>query len=245
MIDSPLVPSNAVKWRALIAEKGELKYLINSEFHADHTLGNFFFSGTVISHEQTRTLLPKALGSAADVREKIGREYPADVHLVEEYQVNGPSITFADTLRLHLGRHTFELLHLPGHTPGQIGIYVPNERILFTGDNFSNGFRPAVMDSCPLEWLDSLDRILELDVDKIVPGHGEIGNKEDVRKFREFIDNCIGRVREAIGEGMSKEEVVDRVEFEKSLIPRHSGRAREKKDIGRLYDVLWQKQSST
>ena len=127
MIDSPLVPSNAVRWRTLIAEKGELVYLINTEFHADHTLGDFFFSCGVISHEQTRNLLPKALGTAGDVREKVAREYPDDANLVEEYEIRRPSITFTNAMKLYLGKHVLELFHLPGHTLGQIGVYIPEE----------------------------------------------------------------------------------------------------------------------
>jgi cyclase len=238
MIDAPLVPANAVKWREIMAEKGKLLYLINTEFHADHTLGNYFFPVPIIAHEETRRSIPDALGTPADVHRKVQENYPHSMHFVEKYQMGLPTITFSNRLSLYLGEHTFELIHLPGHTPGEIGVYIPRERVIFTGDNFSNGFQPALSYCCPLEWLDSLKRILEMDVDYIVPGHGEVGDKQDVREFMVFLKRCVEEVQKAIDKGMSKEEAIDHIQFGGRLVPRHPGRDQQRKDISRLYEML-------
>ncbi|MDI7259181.1 MAG: MBL fold metallo-hydrolase [Thermodesulfobacteriota bacterium] len=238
LIDAPLVPSNAVNWREMVCQKGKILYLINTEFHADHTLGNYFFPVPIIAHEETRRSIPEALGTPDDVRRKVQENYSHCTDLVKNYQIGLPTITFLDRLNLYMGQHHLELLHLPGHTPGQIAVYVPRERVVFTGDNFSNGFQPALSYCCPLEWLDSLKRILDLDADYIVPGHGEVGEKRTVRDFMSFFQHCVDEVQEAIHRGMSKEQTIESIQFEDRLPPRHPGREQQRKNIGRLYDML-------
>jgi cyclase len=241
MIDAPLVPANAVRWRNTMAEKGKILYLINTEFHADHTLGDHFFPVPVLSHEETRRSIPDALGSPEEVRQKVWESYPQSVPLVEDYQIRLPSLTFSERLHLYVGGHTFELLHLPGHTLGQIAVYVPEERVVFTGDNFSNGFQPALSYCHPLEWLASLETIIGLEADYLVPGHGDVGDKKAALEFKAFLERCVADVQEAIAQGMRKEEALERIQFEDRLPPRHPGREQQRKNIGRLYDMLSKK----
>ena len=238
MIDAPLVPVNAIEWREVIAGKGKLVYLINNEHHIDHTLGDYFFQGTIISHEETRKSLVEASGKAEDYRGKIRERYPNSINLVKDYKVTPPTITFSGELNLYLGGHTFRLLHLPGHTLGQIGVYVPEERVVFTGDNFTNGLQPALAECYPLEWLDSLERILNLDVEFVVPGHGEVGDKEAVRNFKGFLEHCVGTVREAIKSGMSRKEAINTIDFEDQVKTLHPGREQQWRNVARIYEML-------
>jgi cyclase len=238
MVDAPLVPSNAVSWRKTIAQAGDLKYLINTECHADHTLGNSFFPETVIAHALTRIDIPEHLESPDAVRRKISTNYPHCTDLVQDYQVRLPGITFQKGLTLFLGDHTIELMHLPGHTRGQIGVFIPREKVVFTGDNFSNGFQPALSYCMPHQWLDSIHRLLELDADFYVPGHGPVGNKQSVREFADFFQHCVDTVDNAISKGLAKEEIVTTIQFEGLLPPRHPGRLQQRKNVSRLYDLL-------
>ena len=96
------------------------------------------------------------------------------------------------------------MIHLPGHTLGQTAVYIPQERVVITGDNFSNGFQPSLSYGYPMEWLDSLEIILGLDVEFIIPGHGEVGDKKAVREFLSFLKYCVDSVSNAISKNMSK-----------------------------------------
>lgn len=152
-----------------------------------------------------------------------------------------PSLTFSDRLNLYAGEHTLELIHLPGHSPGEIGVYLPQERVIFTGDNFANGFQPKLSDCCPLEQLDSLRRILDMeDVEYFVPGHGEVGDKRTVREYMSVFQNCVDEIKEAIQQGMTREEAMDhlRLPIPDSLVFRHPEPEQLKKDIGRLYEMI-------
>ena len=83
-----------------------------------------------------------------------------------------------------MGDHTFELLHTPGHTPGQIAVHVPEERVVFTGDTIFSECQTWLMGSNVTEWLAALDRIAKLDVDWVVPGHGEVVTIEYLARQR-------------------------------------------------------------
>ncbi|MBE0558189.1 MAG: MBL fold metallo-hydrolase, partial [Proteobacteria bacterium] len=154
--------------------------------------------------------------------------------------IRQPTVAFIDRLNLYLGEHVFMLMHLPGHTPGEVAVFIPKEKVVFTGDNFINGWQPSLRNSCPLEWVESLKKIESLDFEVAVPGHGEIGDKKAVKLFREFIEECIDVVRKAIHRGMSKEEAANSITFETEAYPPslHPGRERQCANVAHLYELL-------
>jgi len=91
-----------------------------------------------------------------------------------------------------------------------------------------------------LEWVESLKVIEAMDVEVVVPGHGEVGNKKAVRVFRAFIEECVDVVSKAVNQGMSKEEVADRISFETEAHPLalHPGVEWQRDNIIRLYEML-------
>lgn len=240
VIDTPYLPTDAMRWRDEIAKRGEVRFVINTEHHRDHVTGNYFFSGIVVSSQGVKAAFGDTLGTPEDVRQRVKETDPEGLYLVENYQPRPPTIAFSDRLNLYVGDCTFELIFLPGHTPGQIGVYLPQERIIFTGDNFTNGWQPSLAYCCPLEWVESLQRIEAMDVDTVVPGHGEVGNLKAVRVFRAFIQQCIDVVRDAISQGMSKEEAADRISFETEAYPPplHPGPEWQRDSVLRLYEML-------
>ena len=240
MIDSPQRPSDARKWRDEVKRKGEIRYLINTEPHADHVMGNFFFPGLVISHQGTRDALSQF--SIESVVERVKAIDPESLSAMEGYVVKKPSITFSYHLSLYLGDHIFELMHLPGHTASQIGVYISKEKVIFTGDNVSGKVQTFLHQAYPDEWLQSLRRIEELDVDMIVPGHGEVCNKPYLKEQISFIEEWVEAVKEAIRQGLSKEEAqskisfLDRYPMDVGLEAR--GTEFQRMSVGRLYDIF-------
>jgi cyclase len=82
-----------------------------------------------------------------------------------------PTVTFEDTLTLHHGGREIRLLALPGHTAGDVALYLPEEKILLTGDLLAYPV-PFCADSHPSDWIASLEVLSRLDASTIVPGHG-------------------------------------------------------------------------
>ena len=240
MIDSPQQPSDALRWRDAMKGKGETRYLINTEAHNDHVIGNFFFPGTVIAHQKTREALSSL--SVEMIMDKIKGIDPEGLRFMEGYFLKKPSITFSKDLSLYLGNHTFELIHLPGHTAGQTAVYVPEERVVFTGDIVFHKVQTYLHQAYPEEWLQSLKKIEELDVDVIVPGHGEVCDKSYLREQASFIREWMEAVREAIKQGFSREEAKSRISF-LDRYPMDIGLAWkgpqvQEMNVEHLYDVL-------
>ncbi|MFC1983185.1 MBL fold metallo-hydrolase [Chloroflexota bacterium] len=255
MIDTPMLPTYAIRWRDELAKRGEIRYIINTEYHVDHFGGNYFFPGPIISHQGVREILScpvekiipfgtvkVATARSMDLREYILWRYeeldPEGLTLTQSYEPRLPTITFSERLTLYVGDHTFELIHLPGHTPYQALVYIPQERVVFTGDNFSNKVQASLAQCLPLEWIESLGKIEALDVDFFIPGHGPLGNKTDLREFTQFIQGVIDTVRQAINQGLSKEETADKISFEDQRPARHAGAEQQRMNIMHLYDML-------
>src|SRR4030042_535583 len=84
MIDTPQMPTDADKWRDIIAEHGPVRYVINTEPHGDHFSGNCFFKGTVVAHEGTRKAI---LGSSAEQsKQRMKQSSPADYVLMKRFR---------------------------------------------------------------------------------------------------------------------------------------------------------------
>lgn len=241
MIDTPQFPSDAARWREELAKRGALRYLINTEPHLDHCTGNHFFPVTVMSHQGTREAL-SAPNLSDQIRQRVAQADPQGLPLMANYQLRLPSVTFSHSLTLYLGQHTFQMMHLPGHTPSEIAVYIPEERVVFTGDNVSYQIMPYMSESVPFQWLESLKRIEALEVDWIVPGHGEVCTKGFVPELASFIQECIDAVQKALEQGLSKEEAAERISF-LGRYPMSPGREAfgpelQRMNVRRIYEVL-------
>jgi cyclase len=212
MIDTPQVPVDARKWRDEIARFGPVRYIINNEPHTDHVSGNYFFQGTLISHEGSRLAMQQM--SAGMITEMLKRIAPDNLPLPDDYRVRTPDITLSQNMTLYLGEHTFKLMLMPGHTPFQLVTYVPEERVVFTSDNVVNGGLPFLHQALPYAWLESLRQIGKLDVDTIVPGHGSLCDKSFLPQMSNIIQTWIRMIREAIDKGWSSEEAQNKISIQ-------------------------------
>ena len=211
MIDTPQMPADAVRWRDEIAKHGPVRYLINTEPHGDHFTGNYFFGGTVVAHEGTREAILAA--SVEQLKERLKETVSDNLHLIEGYSYRPPTITLSQRLTLYQGDHTFQLINLPGHTPFEVAVYIPEERVVFTSDNIFHKHQTFLHQAVPYEWLDSLNRIQELEVDVLVPGHGSLCDRSYIPEQSAIIQDWMDAVSTAIKKGMSLEEAQDKLPF--------------------------------
>jgi len=124
------------------------------------------------------------------------------------YPPNPPVRTFADELTLRVGGHTFHCLHLPGHTGPQTAVHVPEEGVVFTGDNVFCRSKTFIQEADPWDWLAALRRIERLDVEVIVPGHGEPCDRGYVAEQAEILERWLGAVQRMVDRGLTEEEAV-------------------------------------
>lgn len=103
LVDSPHRPSDAIRWRRKVESCGKVAYLINTDHHSDHTMGNFFLPGEVVSHEMTSERLLNAAPTKAYIDELLDVIDSAGKIYMEGYAVRVPTITYRSSLTLHRG----------------------------------------------------------------------------------------------------------------------------------------------
>jgi glyoxylase-like metal-dependent hydrolase (beta-lactamase superfamily II) len=206
LIDTPHKPSDAVRLRAEIERRGQLRYIINTEPHGDHWTSNAYFDVPVIAHEGVRARI-LATDMAQHVA-RIGTFGPDEPRLLEGYRANAPVITFQKEMRLHVGDHTFHMINMPGHTPYQAAVVVEEEGVVFTSDNVFCKVHTWLQEAEPALWLDALDSLRALRAETLVPGHGPICDKRYLDEQEAFIREWIDYVRGGVNRGLSKEQCV-------------------------------------
>ena len=169
-----------------------VRYVVNTHHHPDHSGGNARLqelNAQVITSEATRQ------------------------HMVEGQLSGLPTVTFAERADIHLGGKDVELYYFGrAHTNGDVFVYFPAQRVLAAGDAFTFGAAtPQLIDyaggGSAKEWTGTLDRALQLDFDTVVPGHGEVTTKAELRKFRDSTLALRNRVREMIRQKRTPEEI--------------------------------------
>ncbi|MGQ5640557.1 MULTISPECIES: MBL fold metallo-hydrolase [unclassified Streptomyces] len=173
LVDTAATRARALRLRqeALRIAPAPPRLLVNTHFHGDHTFGNCVFpEATVVGHERARD----------DV-------VAAGLHLTGlwpdvcwgELDVVPPQLTYRDRMTVYAGSVRVELLHFgPAHTTGDTVVWLPEQRVLFTGDLVMSGVTPF----CPMGSvsgsLETLRELRALGARVVVPGHGPVGGPE-------------------------------------------------------------------
>ena len=194
----------------------EVRYVINTHYHSDHSYGNCLFGCEIIAHTRCLELMKQERErQLSSVFEEV--KDPEDRKRLEG--VRYPTVVFEESYRLG-SNPIIEVTHLGGHTPDLSAVYIPEERILFASDNLFGSQDP----STPIvpemnarsdlhQWILALRHILTLDAKVIVPGHLGLCGKQAVSKLIDYLQLFIANVRELRKQGYSKEEVKRRPEL--------------------------------
>jgi cyclase len=204
LIDTPHKPSDALRLKAEIERRGPLRYIINTEPHGDHWTGNAFFNVPVVAQQGVRF---RILGTdmAAHVA-RVASFGPDEPKLLENYKPNAPVITFQSEMTLHVGNHTFRMIHMPGHTAYQAAVIVEEEGVVFTSDNIFCKVQSWIQEGNPDLWLKALESLRALREETFVPGHGPACDKRYLEEQGSFIREWVDYVRGGIERGMTKDE---------------------------------------
>ena len=220
VVDTAQLPTKAVAMRKEAESHGPIRYVINTEHHVDHIFGNYYFkgAGTVIHHKGVADnfMVPTPLLDPFDyAAEAIPTSDPEGAAIFPERDVyftdpNRARIVFTGDVVLRVGEHTFNLIHTPGHTPGQVAVHVPEERVVFTGDTVFSEVQTWVMASDVDQWIEALNTISRLDVDRVIPGHGPITDLKYLQTQKAVLLEWKSMVASAVARGWSRDETIER-----------------------------------
>jgi glyoxylase-like metal-dependent hydrolase (beta-lactamase superfamily II) len=124
-----------------------------------------------------------------------------------------PSITFDDSIQLHRGRRTLRLIHYPGHTDGDLAVYLPGDRVLISGDLADD--MPYAGHGSPARLAATLDSLARLDAAVVIPGHGSVrrGN-EHLLRLRDLFRSVVAQAEAAVRAGDPPDRAVEALKLE-------------------------------
>src|SRR5271166_6224466 len=193
-----------------------VRFVINTHYHGDHTGGNGPFANTgstVIAQDNVRKRLESG-GTAGNGGSLKMEAKPAPKGAL-------PVITFEHDVTVHLNGEDIRALHFPaGHTDGDAVIFFPKNNVVHMGDDFVRYGFPFIDVSSGgsvqgmIAAMEKVSAELPPDV-KVIPGHGEISNLDDVRAFVKMLKETSAAVQKALDE----HKTLDQMKQEKILAP--------------------------
>lgn len=170
LIDTLLYPSETRAIKRFVEDRlrTAVRYVVNTHYHADHTLGTCFFpDATIIGHELCVELLDtRGRAALENLRQNNSDAEWDDVELVL------PSRTFTDEHQLHIGGETLHLWHTPGHSMDSVVCLVESEQVLFAADALMP--IPYFVDGDYDAYLQTLQSLRQRGYEAVVQGHGEV-----------------------------------------------------------------------
>ena len=245
LIDTPLIPRESREWLAQIRDlTGQAPaYVINTDHHKGHALGNVFFGGISVAHA---VAWKHMRGYGDNFKQRLSDRYrDKDKETSKELlelQIKLPELTFHDRMTLFMSDTTVKIIHVGGHTPASALVLIPEARVVFAGDVVVCNMHPFMAQSNSREWLDALTLIRRMPIDRLVPGHGATCGKEATEPLSEYIRLARAKVRQQYRAGRTKAESSSNVLPEiVSLFPRKPTtgvklEAKIKSGLGHIYD---------
>lgn len=170
-----------------------VKYVLNTHHHGDHSGSNVHFArnAQIIGHENVRA------------------------NIIRGNQAGPPPIVFSESAAVYLGDVEVQAHHVGrGHTNGDSVILFPDLGVIHTGDLFvgSAPYMDYGNGGSGVEWIETMNNILALDFDTVIPGHGPVMTKADMREFRNKLETMVDRARTLVSEGVTSDEFVERLD---------------------------------
>lgn len=187
--------------------------LVNTHSNGDHCNGNELVLGAEIissaataeeMRHETPAVMVEYVKAAADLGE-LGEYF---LHCFGAFQFEGitqayPTATYTEHLTRKVGDKQVQLIEVgPAHTAGDTLVYVPGDKTVYTGDILFIEGHPLMWEGPIANWIAACDRMLTMDIDTVVPGHGPITDKRGVQAVRDYLQYIHDEARKRYDAGM-------------------------------------------
>jgi cyclase len=213
LIDTLVYPEETRQIKRFVETRlnTQVRYVINTHFHADHSTGTCFFEDTVvISHALCRELLDKRGRESLERVKAVSNE-------MREVEVVLPNLVFeGGTLSLHLGNKTFQFWSTPGHSPDSIVCLVKEDRVLFAADTLMP--IPYFVDGSYDDFLVSLEKLKNGNYENVIQGHGEVILRGEVEEKIQSDIDYLHALREAVDRALNTanpEQALEAIDIER------------------------------
>lgn len=192
-----------------------IKFVVNTHYHLDHVAGNRVFAqhgAAIVGHHSVRAWI-----HTENLKFFGDKITPEQKKLAEN--LLAPEVTYDTGVTLFLGSRRIEVTYLLGHTGGDSIVSIPDSGIVFCGDLFWRKTLPNLIDATTSDWIATLAQFTEQPKDFMtnsaqpravifVPGHGDVGNLDDMQDFRDYLAWLRGAVQKAVDSGKQGDALV-------------------------------------
>jgi cyclase len=200
--------------RDVVPAATRIDTLVNTHANGDHCYGNQLVAGArIVASERTAAdmtaLPPAAMAALIDQAPEMGELGAFFLDCFGAFDFRGielalPEETFSGELTLQVGDRKLTLIEVgPAHTRGDTLVHDPAERVLFSGDILFSGAHPIAWAGPVSNWIVACDRILAMDVEVIVPGHGPLAGPAAVRELKAYFEYLYAETRTRHADGMT------------------------------------------
>jgi cyclase len=214
LFDLKLTAEMLEAMRRAVPAAARIGTVVNTHANGDHCYGNQLVANARIiaserAHAEMQQVTPERFAALIAQAASLPQLQRFVQHAFGAFDFSNitltlPSQTFSGELTLHVGSKEVRLIEVgPAHTLGDILVYVPDERVLFSGDILFIGGHPIMWAGPTANWLRACDLILALDLTTIVPGHGPITDKQGVAEVKGYLQYIYDEARKRYEAGMS------------------------------------------
>jgi glyoxylase-like metal-dependent hydrolase (beta-lactamase superfamily II) len=215
-----------------------VKWVVNSHFHGDHTYGNSVFKAagaTIVAQRDTARLMQQV---AAKEFARRGQFFARRGYDPKEVKLVLPDVTFDQEMTIRLGGKEVRLIYLgPGQNPGDTFILFPHARVLYTPGAFGRRSMPNMAFTPSVDnWIKLLGQVAAMDVDKVLPAHGDMATRADLPELAKFLADEYTAVKNAVAAGVKVEEAVKTLTLPEYKDWRNYNRREQ--EIRSLYELI-------
>jgi cyclase len=226
LFDLDLTEQMLTEMRRAVPSASRIDTLVNTHANGDHCYGNQLVrDARIVASERTASEMAElpAAAMAALVREapNMGEVGEFFLRCFGAFDFDGIEMVFPDQkfsgeLSLSVGSREVRLIEVgPAHTQGDTMALLPAERVLFSGDILFNGAHPIAWAGPVSNWIAACERILEMELDVIVPGHGPLAEKDSVRELKAYFEYLYEQARSRHAQGMSSLEAAHSISVDR------------------------------